>query len=253
VKKPTPQTTNEAARAIISNFATLEVKDPLKLAAFLTAVRAMVDGSAPNMTRWENKTWAGQGYVRIGIEPNNDIGGSIEQAALYYAPMGDSLVVSLREDVVQRAIDRRIARKVGKPEAARAKAWLGSSLGLRAEKEALDVIGGLWGTPLGDGLQRAAWSALPILNEWHRRFPNEDPVALHERLWGVHLTTPADGTFAWNDALQTMEASDYGSPAAPKTGPRWPTALANFPRAEFGLSFEGEGLRARVELERGAK
>jgi hypothetical protein len=231
----------------------VEVKDPLKLAAFLTAVRAMVDGAAPNMTRWESKTWHEQGYVRIGVDPNSELDKSMSQAAIYYAPMGDSLVVSLREDVVQRAIDRRLARKAGKPEAAREKPWLGSSLGLRAEKDALDVLGGLWGGGIGNSLRASAWTALPILNEWKRRFPNEDPVALHERLWGVRLTTPADGTFAWNDAMQTMEASDYGSPAAPKDGPRLPRALETFLRAEFGLSFEGEGLRARVELERTGK
>jgi hypothetical protein len=231
----------------------VEVKDPLKLAAFLTALRAVVDGSAPNMTRWENKTWHEQGYVRIGVDPNSEVDKSFSQAALYYAPMGDSLVLSLREDVVQRAIDRRIARKAGKPEAAHEKPWLGSSLGMRAEKDALDVLGGIWMGEFGDSLRTSAWSALPILNEWKRRFPNEDPVALHERLWGVHLTTPCDGTFAWNDALQTMETSDFGSPAAPKTGPRLPNALERFARGEFGLGFEGEGLRVRFELERSAK
>jgi hypothetical protein len=65
--------------------------------------------------------------------------------------------------------------------------------------------------------------------------------------------TPAGGSFAWNEAMQTMEATDYGCPAAPKEGPKFPAALERVLRGEFGLTFEGEGLRVRAELERDAK
>src|SRR6185436_5706957 len=43
----------------------VEVKDPLKLAAFLTGIRAMADGAAPGMVRWETKTWHEQAYVLL--------------------------------------------------------------------------------------------------------------------------------------------------------------------------------------------
>jgi hypothetical protein len=231
----------------------VEVKDPLKLAAFLTALRAMVDGSAPNMTVWQNKTWHEQGYVRIAVADDVDLSEAIAEAAVYYVATPDAFVLSLREDVLQRAIDRHIARKAGKTDPARERPWLGSSVGLRVERDALDVVGGLSSTPLDESFKIAAWSALPILNEWKRRYPNEDPVALHERLWHVRLTTPNAGTFTWNEALQTMEASDYGSLASPKPGPALPRVIEQFARAEFGLSFEGEGLRARMALERASQ
>ncbi|HZO08696.1 MAG TPA: hypothetical protein VFC77_04920, partial [Myxococcota bacterium] len=231
----------------------VEVKDPLKLAAFLLAVRAMGDGAAPGMARWETKTWHEQSYVAIHAEESAGLGEEMANAAVYYAAMPNAFVLSLREDVVQRAIDRRIARKAATGAAPGERPWLGASLGLRAERDAVDVISGLAGEAPTDEMQRAAWSALPILGEWHRLFPAEDPLAVHERLFGVRLTTPAGGSFVWNEAMQSMEATDYGSPAAPKTGPSFPAALARFQRGEFGLSFEGEGLRVRAELERDGK
>ncbi len=228
----------------------VDVKDPLKLAAFLTALRAMADGSAPGMVRWETKTWHDQPYVRIAPTGGSGIP---EKASLSYAAMPDAFVLSLREDLVQRAIDRRADRKQGKVDPARDRPWLGTSLGLRMERDAVDVITRTWSGSASDELRGAAWSALPILNEWKRRFPNEDPVAVHERVFGTRLGTPTGGAFAWNEAMQTMETSDYGSPAAPKQGPALPASLASFLRGAFGLSFEGEGLRARVELERSVK
>jgi hypothetical protein len=229
----------------------VEVRDPLKLAAFLTGLRAMADGAAPGMTRWETKTWREQSYVRIGVEEDAGLDEDLANAALYYAAMPKAFVFSLREDVIQRAIDRRIDRKTGGTEDERP--WLGSSLGLRAERDTVDLFSALANQRLANELQRTAWTALPILNEWRQLFPDEDPVRVHERVFGVRLTTPAGGTFAWNDALQSMEASDYGSPAAPKAGPAFPSALEHFVRGGFGLGFEGEGLRARVELERSVR
>ncbi len=202
------------------------------------------------MVRWETKTWHEQPYVRIAA---NEGTGIPEKASISYAAMPDAFVLSLREDLVQRAIDRRAERKQGKVDPAGGRPWLGSSLGLRMEREAVDVITRSWAGSAGDELRRAAWAALPILNEWKRRFPGEDPVAVHERVFGTRLCTPTGGTFAWNEAMQTMETSEYGSPAAPKQGSPLPAPLASFLRGEFGLSFEGEGLRARVELERPAK
>jgi len=231
----------------------VEVKDALKLTAFLTGLRAMSDGAAPGMARWETKTWHDQSYVRVSAAEGAGLDGPMAETAICYAAMPDAFILSLREDIVQQAIDRRIARKAGKPDAARSKPWLGTSLGLRADRDAVAVLGGMASDPIADELRLAAWSALPILNEWKRRYPAEDPVALHERLWGTRLSTPAAGTFSWNEALQTMETSDYGSPAAPKSGPALPSTLDRFLRGEFGLSFEGEGLRARAELERRAQ
>jgi hypothetical protein len=229
----------------------VEVKDPLKLAVFLTALRALADGSAPGLTKWETKTWHEQGYVKIAPAETGD--DRMDKLAVYYAALPDAFVLSLREDLVQRAIDRRLARRSAAKDAVQGTPWLGSSVGLRVERDAVDVLTRLSADEIRNQLQTAAWSAIPILNEWKHRFPEADPVTLHERLWNVRLVSPAGGTFTWNDELQTMESSDYGSPAAPKQGPALPEALERFTRGEFGLSFEADGLRARAELARDSK
>jgi len=47
-----------------------------------------------------------------------------------------------------------------------------------------------------------------------------------------------------------MESTVYGHPGEPKPGPGVPPALLDFARGAFGLTFENQGLRARVSLER---
>ncbi len=224
------------------------MKDALKLAGFLTSLRALSDQSAPGLVVWETKTWNEQAYVKISSPAAlGEIG---EKAAAYYAAMPDAFVLTLREDLLQRAIDRRVARKAGRPDPESQRPWLGESVALRIEPDALDVIGRLSSNEVRAEAQQAAWSALPILNEWKRRYPDQDPVELHEKLWNVRLVSPGGGAFVWSDARQTMEASDYGSPSAPIDGPALPRALERITRGAFGLTFEDDGLRARVELAR---
>jgi hypothetical protein len=47
-----------------------------------------------------------------------------------------------------------------------------------------------------------------------------------------------------------MQATDYGCPASPKPGPPVPARFSRLGKAELGLTFEHDGLRARVQLER---
>ncbi|MBI5431195.1 MAG: hypothetical protein HZA52_00005 [Planctomycetes bacterium] len=225
-----------------------EVKDPLKLAGFMTGVRALANQSAPNLVVWQNREFEGHTYVRVAVDEDVDMGDAIAEAAIYYATLPKALIVTLREDVLQRALKRYDARKSGSIEAQ--PAWLGKSAALRVERDALDLFTAVGGRELSRRLTLAAWSPLPILNEWKRRYPDQDPLTLHERFWGVRLVSPSGGTFAWDPAVHSMSSSDYGSPAAPKTGPGLPRALEAFVRGDFGLDFEGDGLRAKVAIAR---
>ena len=94
------------------------------------------------------------------------------------------------------------------------------------------------------------WNNLPILNEWHRLYPDRDPVAVHEAVWGERLVCPAGGNYVWNPKWRTMESTVLGHPGEPKPGPDTIGPLRDLKSADFGISFQDGGLRATVEIER---
>jgi len=85
-----------------------EVKNSLGVAAFLTAVHAYADQSAPQMTVWKiSNTRAGLCKIvpsKTSLESEPD-----ENWTVYYAVTPDSLTVTLSEDLLKRALDRQIA------------------------------------------------------------------------------------------------------------------------------------------------
>ncbi|HEV8060693.1 MAG TPA: hypothetical protein VGP68_12500, partial [Gemmataceae bacterium] len=247
------------------------VSNPLKLTGFLIALRAFVEQTAPGMVTWESLTYLDKPYVRIKpTQQGKTMLGEVD-LALYYVPSAGSLTLTMNEGVLKRAIDRGLEREAkskeqgGTPKAP-AKAsismpWLGSNYCLQIDREAFDILtgpasGALFS--LGDNafqalMQVRSWSNLPILNEWKRLFPDQDPVALHDRIWGTKLLCPGGGKYVWNDEWKTMESTVYGHPGQPKVGPATPSGLARFKAANFGLTFEEQGLRARMELLRDAR
>ncbi|HVS09012.1 MAG TPA: hypothetical protein VMS76_03990 [Planctomycetota bacterium] len=217
------------------------VRDPLRLAAFLTGVRAMAGQAAPDLVTWENLTHADVGYV--AIRAGEELGDEVAGAALHYVALPDALVLSLREDVLKRAIDRHLARKRGEPAAEGP--WSGHGAGLSAKRGGLELLARMDGGELGAQVQEIAWANLPALNEWRRLFPEHDPLEQHERLWGTRLTCPGGGSYVWNERWHTYESTLYGHPAEPKPGPGVERVLRDVDSVQLGVTFEDEGLRAR--------
>jgi hypothetical protein len=238
----------------------VEVRDPIKMAVFLTAGRTMIDGVVPEMTVWETRKHRDQAYVRITKSPNVGNGRGLgaampEKMVLCYAPADDVLIVSLNEEVLKKALDRRAdrlaaAKDAGKPAAS---PWLGQQIAVHLNHRALLFHQLIEGSRYEREMQRLAWDNLPVLNEWHRRFPDAEPVALHERIWHQQLVCPGGGTYRWNEAWQTMESTVYGHPGEPKKGPTLAESFKQFSSADFGLTFEKNGLRAKAELTRAAE
>ena len=244
-----------------------DVSDGLRLTMFLAALRAYVDQTTPDMARWETLKYKDQPYVKISpTERAKGRHSAPDFSAIYYSASGDALLVAFGENVLKHAIDRELARaaaakkgqpaadtKNQKPASPPARPWLGSNLALEVDRKILDTAAGVMGERPAErqrAMQVVAWSNLPILNEWMRRYPDQDPVAVHERVWKIRLLDPAGGSYVWNDTWQTMESTVYGHPGEPKTGPDVPPALIDFAHASFGLTFENQGLRARASLER---
>jgi hypothetical protein len=233
------------------------------LAAFLAATRTYIEQTAPGLTNWEMLKYKDQAYVRIspvkGSAPSD-----FDNVGIYYATVGNALTVTLSEKVLKRAMDRAAAAK-SSPAASRdakdqpiaktpkLREWLGSNGGLHVDARILEVANALGREQYEDRMQVLSWSNLPILNEWKRLFPDRDPVAIHRAVWGVTLKCPGGGKYVWNAKYGTMESTVYGCPAVPKSGPPAPPVLSSFSSADFGLTLENDGLRARVELHKPTK
>lgn len=232
-----------------------EVSSGLKLTLFLSAVRAFIEQASPGMLNWESLTYQEQPYVKI-TPTERAIGQSeeIRNLAVYYSASGQALTVTLNEDVLKRSIDRDVARLEAKKEdrelPSPEHSWLGSNLALQVDQQILNVIASVTSSPYQRAMQNRAWSNLPILNEWKQRYGDRDPVALHQAYWHEKLVCPGGGEYVWNEKYQTMESTVYGCPAAPKAGPAAPPQLTAIKQGSFGLTFEEQGLRTQVELDR---
>jgi len=230
-----------------------EVKNSLGLATFLTALRGMVEQTATKMTRWQNFEDHGQAYVKI--IPSQATGSDeMTNLAIYYAVTPQSLVLTLSEPVLKRALARQAEREAGKGEAgpgsAAIKPWLGTNLCLQLNPQFLSAFEKLARDDYQSAQQLLSWNNLPILNEWKRLYPAQDPVKLHEQFWQTKLICPGGGSYVWNDKWQTMESTVYGHPGEPKKGPSRVELLARIKSANLGLTFENQGLSAKAVVER---
>jgi hypothetical protein len=240
----------------------VDVTDGLKLALFLSGVRAFAEQSAPGLMKWENLDHKGRKYVRIGEQAGArpDLEPGKERFALYYAPTPRSIVISPNEALIKRFLDRqessskpatRVATdgKEQIPKPAALPEWLGRNIGLRLTAGGMKLLRMNGSESYRELLRAQSWANLPILNEWHRLFPDRDPVRLHEELWGERLICPGGGEYVWDDRWRTMESTAFGHPGEPKPGPDVQAPLPDVGKADFGISFEDGGLHGRVEIE----
>lgn len=230
----------------------VEVKSGLKLTLFLTGLRAFINESAPGMTVWETIQHREQPYVKIG--PSSQARGElpVEDLAIYYRATGRQLLLTLNEDIIKRAIDRELdpakPPAEGQPEVIQS--WLGKNVALEVKPDAAELIKSAIGPEYQRGMQQLCWANLAILNVWHERYPQQDPVELHQQFWQRRLVCPGGGEYRWNEEFQTMESTVYGCPAAPRTGPGLPATINSIKSASFGLTFEENGLRTMLQLKK---
>jgi hypothetical protein len=234
-----------------------EVKNPLGVATFLTALRGFVEQTAPRMTSWQNLDYNGQAYVKVTPTEAAGEENGMTNLAVYYAVTPKSLVLTLSETVLRRALDRQSARAKAKaddkPYETSAKPWLGTNLCLQVDQGILAAFESIGDERYRTAQQLLSWNNIPILNEWKRLFPGHDPIKLHEQFWQTRLVCPGGGKYVWNEKWQTMESTVYGHPGEPKPGPENVTPLSRFGGGNFGLTFENQGLRATAILDRRTK
>jgi hypothetical protein len=229
----------------------VEVQNPLVAAMFLTGLKLVVENVAPNYTKWSTRKHGETSYVRIEAGKEVDDFLDTKELALHYATLKGQIVIAFSEDLLKRAIDRNLARAEKKLPATPERPWLGKQIALQAHRDVFAILDTLDG---GDGyrgdLRERSWKNLPILNEWKRMFPDEDAVAMHSVLTGMRLVCPGGGTYEWNEEFKTYESTAFGHPAAPKRGPDDVFPLPGWNYGNFGVDFEKDGIRARVEISR---
>jgi hypothetical protein len=224
----------------------VESKDPLRLAAFLTMLRAFVEQSAPGVATWESLNDGEQQYVKISANPGGD-----QNIAVYYASLPKALILTFNEDMLKRSMKRQAAatRPAADAPATQPKhQWLGQNLALHLTERFIKSFWSMADLNFTDAAQVQAWSNIPILNEWKRMFPDKDPVDVHQKLFQSRLVDPAGGKYVWNAQWYTYESTTYGHPGEPKQGQSLTEALQRY-SGDFGITFENNGLRARAQLE----
>lgn len=222
---------------------TVGSRSGLRLATWMSALRAFVEGSAPGLTRWTTvDETSEQPFVRVGapsLSPGDE--------HVYYATLAEALVLSTNAEAVRGSIARHAERRATPPAADEPSPWLGQSAALRLTRRGLVLVHALAGEAFPESARDQSFECLPILNEWRRLFPSEDPVVVHARVLGEELRCAVGGRFQWNEEWRTMESSVAGHPGAPRELARsLPGAWAELESLEAGVTLEQDGLRARL-------
>ncbi len=211
----------------------------LKLALFMTGVKAAAASAAPDAVRWETRKRGDRSYVVVSANE----GGIPAGFQICYATLPNALLVSLTEESLLRAMDREALKPTdgkseGLPE--------GVQLMLDTSPSFLQRVGAaMRSAGAGNVRQNESWKALPILNEWHRMSPDQDPVALQWTRYGSDIFCPGGKGYRWNAAELTMESVAYGFPAGPRDEP---AKIHEIENVRTGLVFQDGGLRATARL-----
>jgi hypothetical protein len=211
----------------------------LKLALFMTAVKAASASAAPDAMRWETRKRGDRSYVVVSENEGEGPAGF----QVCYATMPKALLISLTEESLLLAMDREDLKATdeksdGLPVAAQ--------LMLDSSPAFLRRFGSIMkDAGPGSPQQVESWKALPILNEWHRMSPDRDPVELHRIRYGSDVSCPGGKGYRWNAEAMTMESAAYGFPVAPRDEP---VKIHEIENVRTGLVFQDGGLRATARL-----
>jgi len=219
-------------------------KSSIKLALFLTTLRSFSEQAAPGLLLWETREHEATPYVVIKTTERAGLPNDME-IKVHYAALPDAFLLSLNEEVLKRAITRNLKeREITKPDHASEPYQAFAQTKLQTLQNYLKLVEG---DPLPK-LQTISWSALPILNEWHQRFPGEDPVKVHARYFGEWLQCPGGEGYQWNPKTGSMESVALGSPEAPRGDlPNIPL-FGNWSEAKAAVSLQDSELRVKAGL-----
>mgnify|MGYP005845899741 CR=1 FL=1 len=214
----------------------IDSRSGMRLALFVSAVRAQIEKSAPGLTIWEERKHGEQAY--IVIKQAEAEMGALEDLTIYYAAMKNALIITLDEAVLTRAIDREGKQKT-----------TGQHLHASLDDLTIDSMESLMGER-AERRQLTSWSAIPILNEWHHfsAKAKSDPGAWHAKMFHEQIHCPGGRGYRWNPEHHTMESVAYGHPGDPRNKPYNRKKSEPFSAFDVSLTFEHDGLRLRGSM-----
>ncbi len=228
-------------------------RDSLRLAAFMVAVRDMIERFAPNTVTWGTDTYRDMKFVTITPENLTSVGPDTQW---FYVTTPDGLTISPNRGVIERAIDRhleRMAKQSHEPsqsgEPTDAEQSAAEDAGRRQAElmvtgKGVRALVDIEPTRVLRRVHRASWSNLPILNYFQDRYPDRDPVEVYRKLFGETIVEPSGGRYEWNAERQTYVSSLHGYHLEPQAGPRVSPEWAAEDRLRATVAFTDGGLRA---------
>ncbi|TWU06233.1 hypothetical protein [Stieleria varia] len=224
-------------------------KNNVSLTAFMVALRGFLDRVSPNTFESESVEYNGLKYVTL--TPHNTRTGRVEPS-VYYVTTGDGLTFSFNKKVIQRAIDRSLARRDAKVDKPPAFAFPPQTQ-LKVTGYGARAILSNRQTHLRFTRENA-WSNIAILNHLRGRYPDRDPMSVYEYLFGETLVDPTSGTYVWNPERQTYQSDHHGYPLEPIAGPVLGPNFGPDDVIQMQMSLLGDGVRAKADFQRnGAK
>ena len=208
----------------------IESKNQKKLEQFLKFVQMMVRGN------WKDSSY--KNYKYYSVKPYIFGNKSVE---IFILPAPKALIIANNISIIKNYLDN--PKPINKK-------WLGKNLAVELRKTFLRFIEASSRKYYKKNLKVSCWNNLPVLNEWKRLYPDQNPVDLHKKWWKVQLLCPAQGKYIWDKNYYTMQSTKLGSPVKEKTKTYPASPLDYVKNIQFGLTFEHNGLRAKILLRR---
>jgi hypothetical protein len=221
-------------------------KSPMKLAVFLTTLRSFSEQAAPGLLSWETLEHEETPYLVIHTTERAGLPNNME-IKIHYAAMPDAFILSLNEDVLKRAISRNLKHANKESKEGETKEGVHQVFG-QAKCDALQTYIDLFDGQLPKRQQFTSWAALPILNEWKRKFPEKDPLQVHHDYFKETIRCPGGKGYQWNEAIGSMESVAFGHPEAPRNEFVAMPILGNWEEASAAIGLKDKEFRLEAEL-----
>lgn len=242
--------------------------DNLRMTGCVVALRGALQQFAPNMVEWKQHQYRGIAYNLGTIVENNALGNRDDMPQIGYVTTSKGITLSPNDALLRRTIDRHLdnqnaADKNGGVNHDETGESSDETSVAKLDDEEFRVQ--MEGEISGSGIEliawansrtqirrqsKLAWSNVPALNYLRHRYPDRDPAQVYARLFGEQIVGPADGDYVWNPDHETYESSNYGSVMQPKDGPVVVLPIGPGDRIRTQISFQDNGLRAKLSLEK---